>query len=145
ETMTRKRKTNKTSGTRTNASPGSSHIHRRVKAMAAAGLVEDQIALRIGGDKNQLRRRYIDAIKAGRNAKVQEKVAAEAAELTKSERARLHAIKQSFDSDWYSPEHGNLIFGGTHTVEEALAWCEEHNPGLCRWITTGLNDDQFDQ
>ena len=142
--MTRRRKTNKTNGTRTGLNRGSS-IDRRLQAMAAAGLVEDQIALRIGGDKNQLRRKYIDAIKAGRNAKVQEKAAAEAAELTKSERARLYAIKQSFDSHWYSKETGNIIFGGTHSVEEALAWCcEQDGGGPCKWITTGLNDDQFD-
>ena len=75
---------------------------------------------------------------------MQEKAAAEAAELSKSERARLAAIKGTFDSHWYAPEIGNLIFGCTHSVEEALAWCEEHNPGPCKWITTGLSDDQFD-
>ena len=34
--------------------------------MAASGLVEDEIALRLGVDKNELRARYIDAIKAGK-------------------------------------------------------------------------------
>ena len=116
---------------------------RRVQAMAAAGLVEDQIALRIGGDKNQLRRRYIDAIKAGRNAKVAEKAEAKAAELSKAKRGRLYAIKQSFDSPWYSKEHGNLIFGGTHSVEEAIAWCDEQTGGVCRWITTGLSENEL--
>jgi len=77
--------------------------------MAAQGLVEDQIALRLGSDKNQLRRRYIDSIKAGRDAKAAEKAEAEAAELSKSEQARLDAIKKSFDSCWYSKETGNLI------------------------------------
>jgi hypothetical protein len=130
--MSRKRKTN---GSRADLNPGSSRIHRRVKAMAAAGLVEDQIALRIGGDKNQLRRKYIDSIKQGRAAKQE----AEAAELTRSERARLDAIKQSFDSDWYHPKLGNLLFGCTHSVEEALAWCERTAPGR-KWITTGLGE-----
>jgi hypothetical protein len=133
--MTRKHKTN---GRRPKSS-----IHRRVQAMAAAGLVEDQIALRIGGDKNQLRRKYIDSIKAGRDAKAKEKAAAEAAELSRSERARLYAIKQSFNSPWYSKETGNIIFGGTHSVEEAIAWCEQTAPG-CKWVTTGLREDQYE-
>jgi hypothetical protein len=118
--MTRKRKTN---STRTQANPGSSRIHRRVKAMAAAGLVEDQIALRIGGDKNQLRRRYIDSIKKGRAAKQEAQAAAESAELSKQQREERALIERSFASHWYDPELGNLIFGDTHTVEEAIEWC----------------------
>jgi len=136
--MSRNRKTN---GKRTGTDRRSSRIHRRVKEMAAQGLVEDQIALRLGSDKNQLRRRYIDSIKAGRDAKAAEKAEAEAAELSKSEQARLDAIKKSFDSCWYSKETGNLIFGCTHSVEEALEWCEQTHGG-CRWITTGLKNDQ---
>jgi hypothetical protein len=131
--MSRKHKTN---GIRTCLNPGSSRIHRRVKAMAAAGLVEDQIALRIGGDKNSLRRKYIESIKQGRAEKQETQAAAEAAELSRSERARL---EQSFDSDWYHPKLGNLLFGCTHSVEEALTWCEQTAPGR-KWITTGLGE-----
>jgi ADP-ribosylglycohydrolase len=142
--MTRRHETNKTNGKRTQAKAVASTMHRRIKAMAAAGLVEDQIALRIGGDKNQLRRRYIDSIKAGRNAKAQEKAAAEAAEVSRSERARLAAIIRTFDSHWYSKETGNLIFGCTHSVADALAWCRERDGGgPCRWITTGLSEDDL--
>jgi len=73
-----------------------------------------------------------------------EKAEAEASELRKSERARLYAIKQSFESDWYDPELGNLIFGGTHSVAEALAWCREQDGGgPCRWITTGLSENDL--
>jgi hypothetical protein len=115
-----------------------------VKQLAAEGFSGDVIAARLGVNMNTLRAQHALHLKAGRDAKAEKKAEAEAAALSKSERARLYAIKQSFESDWYSPEHGNLIFGGTHSVEEALAWCEEHNPGPCKWITTGLSDDQFD-
>ena len=107
-----------TSGKRTGTDRRSSRIHRRVKEMAAQGLVEDQIALRLGSDKNQLRRRYIDSIKAGRDAKAAEKAEAEAAELSKSEQARLDAIKKSFDSCWYSKETGNLILAALTAVRK---------------------------
>ena len=146
--MTRRHETNKTNGKQPRAKAVASALHRRIKAMAAQGLVEDQIVARIGGDKNQLRRQYIDAVKAGRAKKRGAQAEAEAAQRTKSERARLHAIKQSFDSDWYSPEHGNLIFGGTHSIAEALAWCREQDGGVCRWVTTGLGEtdlaDEYD-
>src|SRR5262245_45084284 len=146
--MTRRPKTNKTNGKQPHAKAASA-LHRRIKAMAAQGLVEDQIVARIGGDKNQLRRRYIDAVKEGRAKKRDAQAEAEAAELNKSKRARLHAIKQSFESEFYDPEFGNLLFGGTHSVEEALAWCREQDGGgPCRWITTGLSEhdlaDEYD-
>src|SRR5262249_897570 len=84
------------------------------------------------------------ALHDGRKVRAAEKAAAEAAELSKSERARLHAIKQSFESDWYDPEVGNLIFGGTHSVAEALAWCREQDGGApCTWITTGLSENDM--
>jgi len=113
-----------------------------VEQLATEGISGDVIAARLGVNKNTLRARHALRLKAGRDAKIEKRAAAEA--VTRSERARLHAIKGTFDSHWYHPKHGNLIFGGTHSVEEALAWCEEHNPGPCRWITTGLSDDQFD-
>jgi hypothetical protein len=122
--MSRKRKTK---GKRTHVNPGLSQIHRRVKEMAAAGLVEDQIVLRVGGgiDKNQLRRRYIDSIKEGRVAAKEAQAAAEAEALSKQERERLEHIERSFASDWYDPQLGNLLYGGAHSVEEAIAWCEQ--------------------
>jgi uncharacterized protein YnzC (UPF0291/DUF896 family) len=100
--MSRKRKT-KAKPTRIN--PASSHVHRRVKAMAAAGLVEDQIALRIGGDKNQLRRRYIDSIKQGRAAAQEERAAAELTKEEKKEQKLRETIARSFKSHWYDPQN----------------------------------------
>jgi len=122
--MSRKRKTN---GRRTVLKPGASHIHRRVKEMAAAGLVEDQIVLRVGGgiDKNRLRRTFIDSIKQGRAEKQEAQAEAEAAELSKQEREQLERIELTFASDWYTEEHGNLLYGGARTMEEALAWVQQ--------------------
>ena len=113
-----------------------------VHQLAAEGFSGDVIAARLGVNMNTLRAQHALHLKAGRDAKAKEKAEAEAAALTRSEQARLDAIKGTFDSHWYSKETGNIIFGGTHTVEEALAWCEEHNPGPCKWITTGLSNDK---
>jgi hypothetical protein len=93
--------------------------------MAAAGLVEDQIALRIGDDKNSLRRKYIDAVKAGR-AKNRE-VRARAEKLTRQQLAVREALTRSFDTGWFSPEIGHLICRDCWTPEEAIEWFE--NPG----------------
>jgi hypothetical protein len=88
--------------------------------MAARGLVEDQIALRLGSDKNQLRRRYIDAVKAGRAAKRE----AQAAELTKEQQKTREVIRQTWDY-WYDEELGShLIYEGARTPEEAIEMSE---------------------
>jgi hypothetical protein len=120
-----------------------------VEQLATDGFSADVIAARLNMNKNTLRARHALQLKAGRDAKLEKRAEAEAAELRKSERARLYAIKQSFESDWYSPEHGNPLFGDTHSVEEALAWCiEQDGGGPCRWITTGLSEsdlaDEYD-
>jgi hypothetical protein len=100
-------------------------VHDQVRRMAAYGLVEDQIALRLNGmDKNRLRRKYIDSIKEGRAIASAARAEAEAAELTRKEKECLAAVKASFNSDWYSPEYGNDLFDGAHTVAEALAQCK---------------------
>jgi hypothetical protein len=103
---------------------GSSPLHGKVKRMAAAGLVEDQIALRLGGlDKNQLRRRHIEALKQGRASRDAQKAQEAAEEPSKAEREQLARIEASFQSDWYSPEYGNDLYGGAMNVAEALEWC----------------------
>lgn len=100
-------------------------VHDQVRRMAAYGLVEDQIALRLNGmDKNRLRRKYFDSIKEGRVIASAARMQAEAAELTRKEKECLEAVKASFESDWYDPIYGNLLFDGAHTVEEALAQCK---------------------
>jgi len=90
--------------------------------MAAAGLVEDQIAARIGGDKNSLRRKYIDSIKQGRAAK--QEAAAEAAALTKEQQKTREVIRQTWDY-WFDPElNSHLIIEGARTPEEAIEMSE---------------------
>jgi hypothetical protein len=98
-------------------------LHRQVKLMAAAGLVEDQIALRLGGmDKNRLRKKYIDAIKEGRAVAANQEAQAAAEELPRKERELLDRIERSFESHWFDDELGNLLYGGARSVEEALEW-----------------------
>jgi hypothetical protein len=108
--------------------------------MARDGLVEDQIARRIGVDKNKLRARHIDDIKEGKAA-----AAAANAErvITRQEYFFLDAVTKSFESpdDWYDPECGNLLFEGmdgkgARTVADAFArWKDQGG----RFMTTGLS------
>jgi hypothetical protein len=114
-----------------------------VEQLATEGFNQDVIAARLRVNKNTLRAQHALRLKAGRDAKREARAAAEAEALTGPERARLYAIKQSFNSPWYSKETGNIIFGGTHSVEEAIAWCERTAPGH-KWITTGLREDQYE-
>lgn len=110
-----------------------------VTAWAQAGLVEDQIASRLGVDKNKLRAQHIDDIKQGKAAAA----AADAAEtvITKEEYYFLNAASSSMlDPDWFDPEHGSLLFPGTNgegarSVSDAFAYWK--NSGG-KFITTGL-------
>jgi hypothetical protein len=118
---------------------GSLPLQRRVRAMAAAGLVEDQIALRLGGmDKNKLRKDYVDVIKQGRAKLKRQK--AEAGELTFAEMCAADAILSAVNSHWQTPEHGNLIFQGLadHGARDAIQayarWLRDGG----RWITAGI-------
>jgi len=104
------------------------NLRNFVKKLAAEGLSGDVIAARLGVNKNYLRAEYALDLHAGRQIKAAKKTAAGA--LSKKERQRLDCIKVSFESDWYDPESGNLIFWGTHSVEEALEWCKRHGD---RW------------
>ena len=119
--------------------------HDQVRAMASAGLVEDQIALRINGGmhKNQLRRKYIDDIKEGRAvAKAAREEAEAAAKITKEEYHALDAMTLTFASHWFDDKHGNLLFPGTNgdgarTVEDAFAaWKADGGKYNC----TGLSN-----
>ena len=81
---------------------GLSALHREIKGMSARGLVEDQIGLRVGLDKNQLRARYIDAVKEGRVIAAKRREArAAAVALTPEEYHFLDAATPSFTSHWF--------------------------------------------
>ena len=99
-----------------------------VKNLAAEGFNLDVIAARLGVNKNYLRAEHALDLHAGRQIKAAKKAAAGA--LSKKERQRLDCIKASFESHWYTKEHGNILFGGTHSVEEALEWCRRYGD---RW------------
>ena len=95
-----------------------------IRRMAAEGLVEDQIALRLGLDKNDLRARFIDDIKLGKSATAASE--ADAEELSQPEYHWLDVCTNSFNSHWQDPELGNLLFAGTdgkggRTVEDMYA------------------------
>ena len=78
--------------------------------MAASGLVEDEIALRLGVDKNELRARYIDAIKVGKAMAAAG--AAEACELTREEMHAADAILSAINSEWHTVARGNDLWPG---------------------------------
>ena len=99
---------------------------RIVQALARDGYNGDVIAASLGVNKNYLRSEYALDLQAGREIRAAEEAAEAAEALSKKEQERLDCIKASFDSHWYSPEHGNLLFGDTHSVEEALAWCKRN-------------------
>jgi hypothetical protein len=99
-------------------------VHERIKRMAASGLVEDQIALKVGVDKNELRAKYIEAIKAGK-ADAAETEANETA-ISKSDYFLLDAIHTAFSSPFHDPVRGNLLWlgcsgKGALTIEDAFA------------------------
>jgi hypothetical protein len=107
--------------------------------MAASGLVEDEIALRLGIDKNALRARYIDEIKAGKAVAAR---AAEACELTREERHAADAILGVIDSEWHTPDGNDLWPGlngdGARSAPDAFArWLLDGGKFIC----TGLDDD----
>ena len=67
-----------------------------IRRMAAEGLVEDQIALRLGLDKNDLRAKFIDDIKQGKSAAAASE--ADAEELSQEDyhwldSARIHLTR----------------------------------------------------
>ena len=99
---------------------------RIVQALARDGYSGDVIAASLGINKNHLRSAHALDLHAGREIRAAEEAAEAAEALSKKEQARLECIKASFDSHWYDPEYGNLLFGDTHTVEEALAWSKKN-------------------
>jgi hypothetical protein len=122
----RRRSTFKRNG---NGTGSASNYGRTVRQLAAEGLSGDVIAARLGVNMNTLRAQHALHLKAGRDCKAAEKAEAEVAELSKSEQARVNAIKQTFNSHWYTKEKGNLLFGGTHSLEEALEWSKRNGGG----------------
>jgi hypothetical protein len=109
---------------RNNRHAKSNGLAATIRTMAAEGLVEDEIALRLGLDKNELRARFIDAIKQGKSAIAASE--SQADELSLEEYHFCDVLVDSFNSHWQDPILGNLLFAGTdgkggHTVQDMFA------------------------
>jgi hypothetical protein len=111
-----------------------------VADMAASGLVEDEIAQRLGVHKNVLRARHIDSIKAGKAAAAASE--ADAAGLSQSQYHFLNAAALSFDEgSWLDSDGTNLLFrgvGGNGAKDLADAYTFWARNGE-RFNTTGLS------
>jgi hypothetical protein len=131
-----------------NAKRGAKRNHRNakrnrlaetIKKMATEGLVEDQIALRLGLDKNLLRAKFIDDIKRGRSAAAASEVDAA---LTQSQYHFLRAAATSFDEgSWIDTDGRNLLFRGVDgkgakDLADAYAFWASNGE---RFNTTGLS------
>jgi hypothetical protein len=113
------------------------HSRRRrqdeVRVMAASGLVEDQIALRLRTDKNQLRRKYIDSIKQGRAIARERKAAT--CELTYAEKCCADVILSSVGSGWLSLLWSGVDGDRAKTPADAYArWLRDGG----RFMTAGI-------
>jgi hypothetical protein len=120
--------------------PGRKAVAQMVANMARLGHVEDQIALRLGVNKNQLRARYIDDIKRGKRM-----AAASEAQLAGMSRQELHAcnaILLAFDGgDWIAPDGRSDLWSGLDDkgarspADAFAAWLA----GGGKFICTGLD------
>ena len=116
---------------------GRKPVAEMVRDMAASGLVEDEIALRLNIDKNQLRARYIDAIKRGKRMAASSK--ARATQLSRTEQHAINAILSTINSEWHTPD-GNDLWPGLHgggardAPDAVAAWLLNG----ARFVTTGL-------
>jgi hypothetical protein len=111
---------------RNGSRPGAKSPSKRrhlVTTLAQQGASGDEIAARLHINRNVLRAEYALQLKAGRDARKAKKQRAAATALSKEEQRHLDLVRRSFDSHWYDAELGNLLFGGAHSVEEALRWC----------------------
>ena len=109
-----------------------------IRKMAAEGLVEDQIASRLGLDKNDLRARFIDDIKLGKSSTAESE--ADASGLTQEQYHFCDVAFDSFNSHWFA-DGRNLIFrgvdgNGAKDLADAYAFWASHGE---RYTTTGLS------
>jgi len=117
-----------------------------VLTMAARGKVEDEIAQALGIDKSILRKRHIDAIKAG---KARRAAANEAlSTLSQEEYCFLDALTGSFSSDWFDPRHGNDLFPGTDgnsaksMLDAFAAWKQQGGKYICIGLSSRIESGE---
>jgi hypothetical protein len=117
-------------------------IHDRVRGLMEGGAVEDEIALELGVDKNQLRRKHIRALRQGRETRRQQQAETELASLTREELHCLDAIVTSFnDPTWLTSDGCSYLWRGVdgkaaRSPADAFAGWQERGS---RFICTGLN------
>jgi hypothetical protein len=92
-----------------------------VAVMAASGMCEDQIALRLNIHKNTLRAQHIDELIKGRAVAAASKGSSD--ELTDKEQELLDRIRRAFDSKWYNERFGCVVYFGARTIGEAYEIC----------------------
>jgi hypothetical protein len=100
-----------------------------IATLVKQGFNGDEISAKLRINKNTLRARHALELKAARAAQKREKDEAAAAQPTKKEQELLDHIERSFASHWFDSEYGNLLYGGAHTIEEALAWVDQFKSG----------------
>ena len=115
-------------------------IARLVADMAAAGHIEDEIALRLSVHKNELRARYIEDIKRGKRLAAASKL--QITDIRRQELHALNAILLAFDSGkWNAPDGRNDLWPGldgegAHSPADAFAaWLVDGGKFIC----TGLD------
>jgi hypothetical protein len=92
--------------------------------MAAKGMVEDQIAARLGLDKNQLRRRHIDAIKDGRAQATAAADAAAGEQLSQDEETMRRAILAGYGTHWENADGTCDLHHGRTFEQQKRVWDE---------------------
>jgi hypothetical protein len=120
--------------------PSPKTIARLVADMAATGHVEDEIALRVGVHKSELRARFIEDIKRGKRM-----AAASKLQITDMRRQELHALNAillAFDGGaWNAPDGGNDLWpgldgrGARSPADAFAAWAAGGGSFIC----TGLD------
>jgi hypothetical protein len=85
------------------------------------GAVEDEVALELGVDKNELRRKHIRALRQGRETRRQQQTATKREKLSKREEELRRACFAGFGTKWESPD-GRSRLQQNRTRAEA----EEH-------------------
>ena len=106
----------------------------------AAGHVEDEIALRLGVHKNELRARFIEDIKRGKRMAAASKL--QITDMRRQELDALNAILLAFDGGaWDAPDGRNDLWpgldgeGASSPADAFAAWLA----GAGKFICTGLD------
>jgi hypothetical protein len=116
--------------------------------MARAGLVEDEIASRLGIHKNELRAKFIDHIKTGKRARALSE--AEAGNLTRTEMCAADAVLRAFDGDdWLAPDGSSDLWPGLHSdgakspADAYARWLKDGGHFIISGISKVFSDERI--